>query len=301
MQPDTLNTRFALDRQLKFAAGQGGFPTAVIDNDLASATVSLYAGQVLSWRPKTTPQDVLFLSDQAYYQAGKAIKGGVPICWPWFGPDPQGKGRPAHGFARTSAWEVLDTAALDNGATQLVLGLTLNDQTRALWDGDISAQLDITVGNTLRLALTTHNRGKETIELSQALHTYFAVGDIAQTSVRGLENKTYIDKVDASKHKIQSGALTISAEVDRIYTGVDHAIQIHDAVFNRVIHIHAEGSASAVVWNPWQTVAASMADLGDEDYRHMLCVETANAGPDAVQLAAGAQHTLAAEYTAAAV
>ena len=135
MQPDRLNTRFALDQQLKFVAGKGGFSNAVISNDLAEATVSLYAGQVLSWRPKAIPHDVLFLSEQACYQADKAIKGGMPVCWPWFGPDPQDTGRPAHGFARTSNWEVVKTAARETGATQLVLGLTLNDQTRALWQG----------------------------------------------------------------------------------------------------------------------------------------------------------------------
>ncbi|HUT41217.1 MAG TPA: D-hexose-6-phosphate mutarotase [Gammaproteobacteria bacterium] len=301
MQLDSLNARFAIDNHLVFVTGQGGLTNAVISNDLARATVSLYAGQVLSWQPKAMQHDVLFLSDRAYYQAGKAIKGGVPVCWPWFGPDPQGKGRPAHGFARTSAWKVLDTAALENGATQLVLGLTLNDQTRSLWEGDIEAQLEITVGNTLRLALTTHNRGNEPIELGQALHTYFAVGDIAKTMVSGLEDRTYIDKVDNSRQKVQMGAVTVSGEVDRIYTGVDRELQIHDAAHNRVIHIQAGGSASAVVWNPWQAIAASMADLGDEDYRHMLCVETTNAGPDVVKLAAGAKHTLSAEYTAAAI
>ncbi|MGB5473938.1 MAG: D-hexose-6-phosphate mutarotase [Gammaproteobacteria bacterium] len=298
MQLDSLNVRFAINNHLEFVAGQGGLTNAVISNDLASARVSLYAGQVLSWQPKAMQHDVLFLSDRAYYQAGKAIKGGVPVCWPWFGPDPQGKGRPAHGFARISVWEVLNTAALDNGATQLVLGLTLNDQTRSLWEGDIEAQLAITVGDTLRLALTTHNRGNEPIELSQALHTYFAVGDIAKTMVSGLEDRTYIDKVDNSKQKVQLGAVMVSGEVDRIYTGVDRELQIHDAAYKRVIHIKAGGSASAVVWNPWQAIAASMADLGDEDYRHMLCVETTNAGPDVVNLAAGAKHTLSAEYAA---
>lgn len=296
MQPDTLNARFAIDGQLEFVTGQGGLVNAVIGNGLAGATVSLYGGQVLSWRPHTTQHDVLFLSERAYYQPGKAIKGGVPVCWPWFGPDPQDKGRPAHGFARTSNWEVLETSALDSGATRLLLGLALNEQTRALCEGDIAAQLEITVGGTLRLALTTHNPGSDPVELSQALHTYFAVGDISRTSVSGLEDRSYLDKVDGGRAKVQAGVLTIDAEVDRVYTGVDRDLEIHDAAYNRVIHIHAGGSRSAVVWNPWQHIAASMADLDDADYRRMLCVETANAGPDVVRLAAGASHTLTAEY-----
>jgi glucose-6-phosphate 1-epimerase len=296
MQPDTLNARFALGPQLQFITGQGGLARAVIHNDLASATVSLYAGQVLSWQPRPAQHDVLFLSERAFFQPGKAIKGGVPLCWPWFGPDPQGRGRPAHGFARTSQWEVLNTAALENGATQLLLGLQLNDATRAWWSGAIEAQLEIVAGTTLRLTLTTFNRDRQPIELTQALHTYFAVGDIGQTAVHGLGGRTYLDKAEGGREKVQSGAVTIAAEVDRIYTGVDGDLEIHDAAWNRVIHIHAGGSASAVVWNPWKDIAAGMADLGDEDYRRMICVETANAGPDIVTIAPGAEYTLVAEY-----
>lgn len=296
MQIDTLNTRFAINGQLHFVAGKGDLVNAEISNAHAAASVSLYAGQVLSWHPRGTAQDVLFLSERAYFQAGKAIKGGVPVCWPWFGPDPQDKGRPAHGFARISTWEVLDTSVLDDGATRLLLGLALNEQTRAWWDGDIAAQLEITVGDTLRLALTTHNRGTTAIALSQALHTYFAVGDIARTTVHGLENCAYIDKVDGGRERHQSGALGIAAEVDRIYTGVDRDLEIHDSAFNRIIRIHAEGSASAVVWNPWRDIATGMADLNDDDYLRMLCVESANAGPDVVHLAAGASHTLSVLY-----
>jgi glucose-6-phosphate 1-epimerase len=294
--PDSLNARFALGQQLQFVAGKGGLTRAVIHNALASATVSLYAGQVLSWQPASAQYDGLFLSEQAFYQPGKAIKGGVPVCWPWFGPDPEGRGRPAHGFARTSQWDVLSSAALENGATQLVLGLKLNEATRALWHGVIEAQLEIVVGNTLRLALTTFNHGSEPIELTQALHTYFAVGDIDQTTVHGLDGKSYLDKVDGGQQKTQAGAVKIASEVDRIYTGVSGDLEIHDAAWQRVIHIHAGGSSSAVVWNPWKEIAAGMADLGDEDYRRMLCVETTNAGPDVIRIAPGAEYTFVAEY-----
>jgi glucose-6-phosphate 1-epimerase len=296
MQPDHLNARFALDAQLTFIAGRGGMTDAVIRNEHATATVSLYGGQVLSWQPRAARHDVLFLSEQAYYQPGKAIKGGIPVCWPWFGADPQGRGRPAHGFARISPWEVVKTALLDSGETQLTLGLQCNDRTRAWWDGDIAAQLEIVVGTTLRLALTTFNRGERPVELTQALHTYFAVGDIGAATVHGLEDRSYLDKTDAGQVKLQAGAVTIAAEVDRIYTGVERDLEIHDAAWHRMIHIHATGSRSAVVWNPWQSVAAAMADLGDEDYRRMLCVETTNAGPDVVHIAPGGTWTLGVEY-----
>ncbi|MGB5395959.1 MAG: D-hexose-6-phosphate mutarotase [Gammaproteobacteria bacterium] len=297
MNLSELNKRFGITDQLDFVEGKGELTIAVIKNKFASAVVSLYAGQVLSYRPVNTNSDLMFLSEQAYYQTGKAIKGGVPVCWPWFGPDPQGKGRPAHGFARNSEWTVIDSGTASNGATRLALELKLNETTRALWDGEIEARLDIEVGESLKLKLTTTNKGKETIELSQALHTYFNVGNIAKTSVNGLEDKTYIDKVDGSKEKTQSGEVTINAEVDRIYTDVNNRLVINDVELGRKIHIESEGSHSAVVWNPWKKIAAGMADLGDEDYKRMLCVETTNAGPDVVSVAPGGRYSMSAEYS----
>jgi glucose-6-phosphate 1-epimerase len=297
MNLEALNERFGITDQLEFVEGKGGLTIAVIKNKYASAVVSLYAGQVLSYRPANTSADLMFLSEQAYYQTGKAIKGGVPVCWPWFGPDPKDKGRPAHGFARTSEWDVIETGATSDGATRLVLELKLNDSTRALWVGEIEARLDIEVGKSLKLKLSTINHGKETIALSQALHTYFNVGDIAKTSVNGLEDKTYIDKVDDSKEKTQSGEVTINSEVDRIYTNVNNRLVINDVELSRKIHIESEGSHSAVVWNPWKKIAAGMADLGDEDYKRMLCVETTNAGPDVVSVAPGGRYSMSAEYS----
>ena len=292
-----LNERFGLTDQLEFVEGKGGLTIAVIKNKFATAVVSLYAGQVLSYRPANSNADLMFLSEQAYYQNGKAIKGGVPVCWPWFGPDPEDKGRPAHGFARNSEWGVVETGANSDGTTRLVLELKLNDTTRALWQGDIVARLEIEVGTSLKLNLITENLGKETIKLTQALHTYFNVGDIAKTSVNGLENKTYIDKVDDSKEKVQTDAVTINSEVDRIYNNVNNRLVINDTALNRKIYIESKGSNSAVVWNPWKKIAAGMADLGDEDYKRMLCVETTNAGHDIVSVAPGKSYSMTAEYS----
>jgi len=296
MNMTALNERFGITDQLKFVGGKGGLTNVVITNHHATATVSLYAGQVLSYKPVGTKADLMFLSEQAHYQSGKAIKGGVPICWPWFGPDPQGKGRPQHGFARNSEWSVLETGTSKDGAAQLLLGLKLSDTTRPLWKGNIEARIEIEVSKTLKLKLTTINLGKDKIELSQAFHTYFSVGDIEKATVAGLENTRYIDKVDTSKEKVQSGAVTINTEVDRIYTGVTKDLQIHDAKLNRQINIHSEGSNSAVVWNPWKDIAASMADLGDNDYMRMLCVETTNAGPDIVKIKPGERYSMSVEY-----
>ena len=296
MQTKNLNKNYGITDQLVFTTDQSDFIYANIQTAQASATISLYGGQVLSYKPANASDDLLFLSEQAYYKKGKAIKGGIPICWPWFGADPEDKGRPAHGFARNSEWAVLETAVEKNGSIRLSLELKLNDTTRKLWEGDISARLDVVVGDNLALTLTTFNNSKDEMQLTQALHTYFNVGDSTQVSVTGLEGKTYLDKADGGGERIQQGPVTISGEVDRIYTDINNDLVIHDPVLDRKIRIQSSGSASAVVWNPWKEIAAEMGDLGDTDYLRMLCVETTNAGPDIVTIAPGDPYKLSAVY-----
>ena len=296
MQTKNLNKNYGITDQLVFTTDQSDFIYANIQTAQASATISLYGGQVLSYKPANASDDLMFLSEHAYYKKGKAIKGGIPICWPWFGADPEGKGRPAHGFARNSEWTVLETAVEKNGSIRLSLELKLNDTTRELWEGDISARLDVVVGESLALTLTTFNNSKDEMQLTQALHTYFNVGDSTQASVTGLEGKTYLDKADGGGEKVQQGQVTISGEVDRIYTDINNDLVIHDPVLDRKILIQSSGSASAVVWNPWKEIATEMGDLGDTDYLRMLCVETTNAGPDIVTIAPDGQYALSVVY-----
>ncbi|MCR4379136.1 MAG: D-hexose-6-phosphate mutarotase [Rhodospirillales bacterium] len=291
-----LNADFAIDDRLKVVEGPGGLPMLDVATAKAQARISPYAGQVLSFRPAGQKDDLLFLSKSAYFAPGKAIKGGVPICWPWFGPDPEGKGRPGHGFVRNRAWSLRSTEELSDGRIQVCLGLCDSDETRAIWDHAFDLELRITIGDTLGLALTTRNNGKVAFPLSQALHTYFAVGDITKTQVQGLDGRTYIDKMDGSAKKVQHGAVTIDGETDRIYTDVHGNLEVEDKALNRRITIRPRGSASAVVWNPWAATAASMGDLGDEDYKVMLCVETTNADPDVVQVGPGDEYCLGVEY-----
>ncbi len=291
-----LNTDYGIDGQLQFIPGNGGFPFVKITNPQATALISVYGGQVLSFLPQGEPQDLMFVSERAYYQAGKAIKGGVPICWPWFGPDPDGAGRPSHGFARNRFWQVLKTEALVNGATKVSLGFSDGDDTQALWPHAFELVLEITVGSTLGMALISHNRSDAPFEITQALHTYFTVGDITQATIAGLDGTTYIDKVDAGKLKPQVGAIAIASEVDRIYTGVPGELVIQDAALGRNIRITSTGNQTAVVWNPWSEIAAKMADLDDQDYHQFLCVETTNAAEDVVTVPAQGEFRLAVTY-----
>lgn len=297
MNPDQLNATHGIAGNLRFVTGKGGFTLIEIDNGMARALISPYAGQVLSYRRAGEPEDLLFLSEHAYYQSGKAIKGGVPICWPWFGADPEGKGRPAHGFVRNRDWEVLGTAMQEDHTTSVRLGITPDEEIRALWPHPFALTLEISVGRTLELALCSFNPDTLPLTITQGLHSYFRVGDVARVRVLGLEGRSYIDKMDGGAIKTQEGPVTIAGEVDRIYTGVSRELVIDDPVLERRIRIASEGSASAVVWNPWAATAAAMADLGDEDYHGMLCVETTNAGPDTVKIIPGENYRLVARYS----
>jgi glucose-6-phosphate 1-epimerase len=283
--------------ELRFVEIEHGFTYIEINNAKAHATISTYSGQLLSYRPLGEKDDLLFVSDKAYYEDGKAIKGGIPVCWPWFGADPDDRGRPAHGFVRNRQWEVSASESLADGSTRVVLGLGDSESTRDIWPHPFKLSIEITVGDSLRVALLTHNTGDKSITISQALHTYFRVGDISKVRVLGLDGTEYLDKVDDSARKTQAGPVTIDGEVDRIYQGEPGELVIDDASLARKIRITSGGSSTAVVWNPWIATAASMGDLDDDDYRKMLCVETANAGPETVEIAAGGEYRLEAEYT----
>lgn len=296
MNVEQLSNDFAVDGHLSFVEGKGDFISARIQNALGEALISTYAGQLLSYRPVGEPEDLLFVSDAAQYQPGKAIRGGVPVCWPWFGPDPGDRGGPAHGFVRNRQWDVLGSAALADGRTQLTLGLQSDGETLGLWPHEFTLTVEFRVGRALEVELRARNRGNDGIAITQALHTYFRVGNIAAAQVHGLDGTNFIDKVDGGRERQQSGAVEISGEVDRIYTGAVSDLLIDDADLQRRIVIQSKGSHSAVVWNPWIGKAAAMSDLGDGEYVKMLCVETSNAGPDVVTLAPGEESCLMARY-----
>lgn len=291
---DTLNTQHGLPGQLRFVAGPGGLPFVQIHNGQAEAQVSVYGGQVMGFRPREAAADLLFVSQQATYQTGKAIRGGVPVCWPWFGPDPQALGRPNHGLARTRLWSVERSAALPDGSTLLTLVLTDSADTRALWPHGFRLSLDIVVGTTLRLTLNTRNTGEQPFTITQALHSYFAVSDLTQTTVTGLDGCRYIDKAAEANGsvRIQQGAVAFEGEVDRIYTGAPAELDIVDGASGHTLRLTAEGSRTAVVWNPGAALAAGMSDLEDDEYQRFVCVETANAANEVVTVPPGGEHRM---------
>ena len=292
MTIEQLNADYGIADQLQFIEGKGGFPIIAIANSKAKATISIYGGQVLSFQPNGAAEDLLFVSEKAYYQDGKAIKGGAPVCWPWFGPDPEDLGRPSHGFMRNRLWSVLATETTPPGDTLVKLGLTDTEETREIWPHNYELSLEVLVGETLTMSLITKNTSSEIYTITQALHTYFTVGDINAIQVLGLDGAKYIDKVDDMKEKQQDGAIAIAGEVDRIYATVSDELIIDDPSLSRQIKLLSTGSKSAVVWNPWTEKAAKMGDLDDREYLKFVCVETTNAGDDIVEIAPGSEYQL---------
>jgi glucose-6-phosphate 1-epimerase len=296
MTVEKLNKHYAIAGQLAFEQGKGGFPVARIDNGKACALVSIYAGQVLSFKPSNHQHDLLFVSDAAYYRAGKAIKGGIPVCWPWFGPDPEDQGRAAHGFVRNRVWSVRATEALAEGDTRITLGLVDSPETRDIWPNAFDLSLAVTVGDRLRVELLSRNTGDQPFSLTQALHSYFNIGAIGQVQVLGLEDTDYLDKAGDGGRHTQSGAVRFDREVDRIYLDVRPGLIIDDAALGRRINVTCMGSHTAVVWNPWADISADMGDLRDDDYQRFVCVETANAATETIEIKPGGEYRLAADY-----
>ncbi|WP_295451838.1 D-hexose-6-phosphate mutarotase [uncultured Thiodictyon sp.] len=296
MNIDAFNAEFGIDGTLRIVAGRGGLAMIEVYNRLANATISPYAGQVLSYCPVAAADDLLFVSERAFFAPGKGIKGGVPICWPWFGAG--GQGGPAHGFARQLPWSILATASLPSGATRVTLGLADDADTQGLWPYHFNLLVEITVGATLTVELISRNAGDQAFQITQGLHTYFRVGDATRVRVLGLDGCTYIDKAAGANDAIvtQRGPVTVAAEVNRIYESVPAVLTIEDPVMERRIRITNRHSATCVVWNPWVETARAMADLDDRDYRIMLCVETVNTASEVIGVPGGGEARLAAEY-----
>lgn len=290
-----LDREFGIPGSIAFRTDDQGSAEVDLHTATATAAIMRQGAQLRAWTPDGQAP-IVWLSPATRFTAGKPLRGGTPVCWPWFGPHPDDPTKPAHGFARNLDWDVVETARLDD-AVRIVLRLTPGPAQRELWPHRAELTLTATVGTHLRLELTTRNTGAEPFSVTQALHTYFHVGDIGAVRVEGLDGKTYIDQVNGNVRGVQSGPVTVTGEVDRIYLDCPGPTTIVDESLQRKIRITKQGSHSYVVWNPWIEKSARLGDMGDNGYQHMICVETCNAGDDAVDIAPGASHTLGTEYS----
>lgn len=294
-----VNEQFGIAGQLHFAEDASGLIFAQISNDHAGASLCLQGAHLVNWQPRSQAVPVIWLSRDARLAVGKSIRGGVPICWPWFGAHATEPGFPAHGYARTTSWQVIESGTEPHGETRLTLRLMENEKMREQWPYSCTLSLTVTVGETLRMELSTENCGGTDFVISEALHAYFKIGDIGSVHITGLSGCNYWDKAGVSTLKRQEGTIQFSGETDRIYINTAAACVIEDEMLMRRIHIAKSGSLSTVVWTPWTAKAERMGDLGQPGgWREMLCVESANAAENSLKIAAGTIHTLIVEYRA---
>lgn len=302
---DSLAQRFNRVPGVSFAA-RNELVAVVIDNRHARAEILLQGAQLVAFTPRDQ-KPVIWNSPLASFRKGASSRGGIPICWPWFGdaarnPDEvrgqlAGDGLPAHGFVRSLGWQLDAVTTDDDGATNLVLSLAVDANLHASWPYPTHLVVTHRIGKSLTTGFTIENRGSRTFHFSTALHTYFAISTIDAVTIDGFDSTSYIDALDDWKIKSQSGAVVVDREVDRIYLDTPVRSIIRDNRWQREIIVDARGSRSAVVWNPWIDKAKRLSDFAHDAYKDMLCIETANVMGDVIKLAPGGKHAISVTIT----
>ena len=275
--------------------GNGGMPKVRISCAEAVGEMYLHGAHVTSWKP-ARGEEMLFLSSRSQWEQGHAIRGGIPICFPWFGTKIDDPKAPAHGFARTMTWQ-LESIVLVGEAVMVSMSTESNEATMAWWPAQFRLLYRVTFGSELRLELVVMNTGTTWLHFEEALHAYHRVGNITQARVRGLEKVHYLDKTDSNRLKTQRGEIVIESETDRVYLDTIDAIELKDTALRRRTRVRKENSRTTVIWNPWTQKAHALSDLADDEWMHMICIETSNVSNCGVDLAPAHHHTLKALVT----
>jgi D-hexose-6-phosphate mutarotase len=274
--------------------GEGGLVRVRVTGPAGRAEIYLLGAHVARWAPADSG-DVLFLSSRSRFASGSAIRGGVPICFPWFGPHATDPAAPAHGFARVLPWTLVG-AREDGDDVVVELGLEDSPETRTgAWPHPFRATYRVTVGAALRLDLEVTNTGSAPVTYEEALHTYLTLADARRAVLTGLEGTDYLDKTSGGRTVPgDRDPVRLTGETDRVYLDTQATVTVDDPAGDRRLEVAKENSDTTVVWNPWVEKAAAMADFADDEWTGMVCVETCNVGARAVTLASGASHTMTA-------
>ncbi|PTS84860.1 D-hexose-6-phosphate mutarotase [Pseudomonas sp. HMWF032] len=269
--------------------------------DTYELLISQQGAQILSYQQDDQPP-LIWLSEQAAYRRGQGVRGGVPVCWPWFGNllrNPQAvqamhlqpATAPAHGLVRTLSWALEGIDCRDNGI-ELTFAYNTRSQPLPDWPHAAELRLSIRLDERLHIQLSSRNLGDTPLAISQALHSYFAISDIRNVAVEGLHGCRYIETLEDWQQRQQEGLLQFSGETDRIYLDTPAQLSILDRAWQRRIQLHSSGSNSAVLWNPWIDKAQRLSQFATDAWPGMLCIEHANVMDDICLLAAGQQHQL---------
>jgi D-hexose-6-phosphate mutarotase len=283
-----------LPNEVRIDPGRGGLQRVLVETDLAEAEIYLHGAHVTRFQPRGQ-KPVLFMSGKSLFEPGKAIRGGVPICFPWFGAREDGQPGPAHGFARLVEWELIGAEQAGDGDTEIHLRLVSSEAARKEWAGEFEAQYRVRVGAQLGMELMVRNTGNRPMRIEEALHAYLAVSDVKQVSIEGLAGVTYSDRVGTPHTETEGAApIRITAETDRIYLNTQSTCVVRDPGWQRRLVVEKSNSNTTVVWNPWIAKAKALTDFGDEEWTSMLCIETCNVREFGVTLAPGESHVMGA-------
>ncbi|MGV8136401.1 MAG: D-hexose-6-phosphate mutarotase [Mangrovibacterium sp.] len=286
---DELDEKFSIEGELGFAQLENDLIFATISNKYADADICLYGAQITSFKPHNT-MEILWLSPMSNFREGLPVRGGIPVCFPWFGLHKTDPEKPQHGFGRLMYWDVAETASLPNGETMIRLQLTSSDKTKAIWPYDFHAELAVVVGRKLKASLKVTNTSAEIVEYSCALHSYFSLSSIENITIEGLKNTRYHNQLQPGDYIQEQDELSIEQAETRHYYDTESPVVIADPVFRRRIRIEKSGSKVTTVWNPGKEACATIPDLPDEAYQAFICVETVNAFNDIITLAPGEVH-----------
>jgi glucose-6-phosphate 1-epimerase len=287
-----LDRRLGIPGSARVVAGNGGLAKVAIATRDTKGEIYLHGAHVTSWQPRGA-EEMLFVSSESRWEDGRAIRGGVPICFPWFADKADTPSAPAHGFVRTTAWQ-LESIVRAGDEVTVSMFTESNDATKRWWPADFHLALRAAFGAELKLELVVRNNGGSSLRFEEALHAYFRVGQIEKARLHGLDTFHYLDKTDSNRQKIQQGPIVIVSETDRVYLNTKCAIELEDHCLRRRLAVSKENSFTTVVWNPWIEKAKALSDFGDDEWMQMVCIETSNVADFAVALAPGQQHKMQA-------
>jgi glucose-6-phosphate 1-epimerase len=294
---EELDRRFGIPGVARISQGNGGLPRIQITGSRAEGEMYLHGAHVTSWKPAGN-DEVLFLSTKSRWQEAQAIRGGIPICFPWFRAKADDPKAPAHGFVRTRSWQ-LESIVEDKSGVSVSMSIESDEQTRRWWPADFRLLHRVVFGPKLTLELICSNTGKTGLRFEEALHTYNRVADVAAVRLEGLDAVHFLDNTDSNAAKVQHGDVTIASATDNAFLGTQNDVDLIDPELRRHIRLEKANSLTTVVWNPWREGAARLGDLGDGEWTQFLCVEASNILAAPVTLASGEEHKMTAVLSVA--
>ena len=293
---EELDRRFGIPGVARISNGNGSLPRIEITGSLAKGQIYLHGAQVTSWKPAGN-DEVLFLSTKSRWQEGQAIRGGIPICFPWFRAKADDPKAPAHGFVRTKTWH-LESIVQDKSGVCVSMSTESDEQTRRWWPVEFRLVYRVVFGPELLLELICTNTGKTPLRFEEALHTYNRVANVAKVQLQGLDTVHFLDNTDSNAAKTQRGDVRIASATDNAFLGTQNDVDLIDPQMGRHIRLQKANSLATVVWNPWREGAARLPDLADGEWTQFLCVEASNILAASVTLAPGEEHKMMAVLSA---